>query len=111
MRPPNSDMRGRIEPVRHTPSPRLLSMPEATERLVGSAVFKTVEGSQDPWRVRFPSASATNSSQPSGTGRFRSSAINRLEDGLIGVRVFSIPAQWANPRGVVDTHPDRTCRP
>jgi hypothetical protein len=33
-------------------------MLEATERLVGSAVFKTVEGSQDPWRVRFPSASA-----------------------------------------------------
>ena len=31
---------------------------EANERLVGSAVFKTVEGSQDPWRVRFPSASA-----------------------------------------------------
>jgi hypothetical protein len=38
---------------------------EATERLVGSAVFKTVEGAKVPWRVRFPSASATTT--PNGT--------------------------------------------
>ena len=31
---------------------------EASECLVGSAVFKTVEGVKAPWRVRFPSASA-----------------------------------------------------
>ena len=37
---------------------RLRSFPEATERLVGSPVFKTGGGSKGPRRVRFPSASA-----------------------------------------------------
>jgi hypothetical protein len=31
---------------------------EASGCLVGPAVFKTVEGTKVPWRVRFPSASA-----------------------------------------------------
>ncbi len=37
---------------------RLGSPAEATERLVGSPVFKTGGGLRDPRRVRFPSASA-----------------------------------------------------
>ena len=40
------------------PTERLLCRPEATERLVGSTVFKTVEAVKAAWRVRFPSASA-----------------------------------------------------
>ena len=36
----------------------LASLLEASGCLVGPAVFKTVEGVQTPWRVRFPSASA-----------------------------------------------------
>ena len=39
----------------------MASRREASECLVGSAVFKTVEGSKDPWWVRFPSASAIES--------------------------------------------------
>ena len=40
------------------PPRRLLFRAEATERLVGSTVFKTVEAVKAAWRVRFPSASA-----------------------------------------------------
>ena len=61
----------------------IASAVEASECLVGSAVFKTVEGSKDPWWVRFPSASAKAVPCPcaskrherrrcrSGIGRFR----------------------------------------
>src|SRR5690606_39371222 len=39
---------------------------EASGRLVGPPVFKTGEGLKSPWRVRFPSASATASADPPG---------------------------------------------
>ena len=41
--------------------PRLSSLSEASGFLVGPSVFKTDEGAQAPWRVRFPSASAKQS--------------------------------------------------
>ena len=42
---------------------------EASERLVGSAVFKTVERLRGLWRVRFPSASAKFSARRLSAGR------------------------------------------
>ena len=44
------------------PGDRLACGVEASERLVGSPVFKTGEGLKSPWQVRFLSASARNRS-------------------------------------------------